>query len=140
MLTITNMAMVRNFEVISIPEKDNLGLADICTSGYFVFVFKSSGMKRRRRHRLEDIIHTHLHIYMHIYIRILNTYTEMGRIRTHIACIHTHRNLPWHIDPLLGNDRETNNETTAVARQRPARNNGSTVGNSIFYVVRSEAK
>jgi hypothetical protein len=28
-----------------------------------------------------------------------------------------------HIDPLLDNDRETNNETT----QRPARKNGSTV-------------
>jgi hypothetical protein len=40
--------------------------------------------------------------------------------------------------PLLGNDRETN-ETTTVARQRPARNNGSTVGSRVFYVVRSEA-
>jgi hypothetical protein len=28
--------------------------------------------------------------------------------------------LLWHIDPLLGNDRETN-ETTSVARQRPER-------------------
>jgi hypothetical protein len=27
----------------------------------------------------------------------------------------------WRINPLLGNDRKTNNETTAVARQRPAR-------------------
>jgi hypothetical protein len=25
------------------------------------------------------------------------------------------------MDPLLGNDRETNNETTAAARERPAR-------------------
>jgi hypothetical protein len=33
----------------------------------------------------------------------------------------------WHIDPFLGNDRETN-EITAVASQRPKRNNGSTVG------------
>jgi hypothetical protein len=24
----------------------------------------------------------------------------------------------WHIDALLGNDRETNNETTAIARQQ----------------------
>jgi hypothetical protein len=45
----------------------------------------------------------------------------------------------WHIDPLLGNNRETNNETTAVARQETARNNGSTVGRGVFYVVRSEA-
>jgi hypothetical protein len=26
----------------------------------------------------------------------------------------------WHIDPLLANDRETNNETTAVVRKQPA--------------------
>jgi hypothetical protein len=45
----------------------------------------------------------------------------------------------WHIDQLLGNDCETNNETMAVARQWPARNNGSTVGSSVFYVLRSEA-
>jgi hypothetical protein len=44
----------------------------------------------------------------------------------------------WHIDTLLANDRETNNETTAVARQWPARNNGSTVGSSVFYVIFSE--
>jgi hypothetical protein len=41
-------------------------------------------------------------------------------------------------EPLLGNDRETN-ETTAVARQRPAHNNGSTVGSYFSYVGRSEA-
>jgi hypothetical protein len=45
----------------------------------------------------------------------------------------------WHIDLLLGNDRETDNETTTVARQRPASNNGRTVGSGVFYVVRSEA-
>jgi hypothetical protein len=44
----------------------------------------------------------------------------------------------WHVDPLIGNDRETNNETTAVARQRAARNIGSTVGSGVSYVVRSE--
>jgi hypothetical protein len=55
----------------------------------------------------------------------------------------------WHIDPLLGKDFETNNETTAVARQQPAhqwtglvaitwepqkstRNERGTVGNSVF--------
>jgi hypothetical protein len=27
----------------------------------------------------------------------------------------------WRTEPLLGKDRETNNETTAVARQQPAR-------------------
>jgi hypothetical protein len=50
-----------------------------------------------------------------------------------------------YVDPLLGIDRETN-ETTAVAVQqlrkyhikRPARNDGSTIGSQIFYVVRSE--
>jgi hypothetical protein len=40
---------------------------------------------------------------------------------------------------MLGNDRDTNNETTAVVRQRPARNDGSTVGSGVFYVVLSEA-
>jgi hypothetical protein len=45
----------------------------------------------------------------------------------------------WHIDPLLDNDRETNNETRAVATHRPARNNGSTVGSGVFFVVLSEA-
>jgi hypothetical protein len=39
----------------------------------------------------------------------------------------------WHVDRLIGNDRKTNNETTVVARQRLARNNGSTVGRGIFY-------
>jgi hypothetical protein len=38
---------------------------------------------------------------------------------------------------MLGNDRETN-DTTAVARQRAARNNESTVGSGVFYAVRSE--
>jgi hypothetical protein len=50
-----------------------------------------------------------------------------------------YRKILWHIDPLLGNDRETNNETTAVARQRPTRNNGSTVESCVFYVVHFEA-
>jgi hypothetical protein len=45
----------------------------------------------------------------------------------------------WHIDPLLGNDSETNNETTVVAGQRPARNSGRTVGSGVFYVARSKA-
>jgi hypothetical protein len=44
----------------------------------------------------------------------------------------------WHTDSLLGNDCETN-ETAVVARQRPARNGGSSVGSGVFYVVRSEA-
>jgi hypothetical protein len=44
----------------------------------------------------------------------------------------------WHIDSLIGNDRETN-ETTVVYRQRLARINGSTIGSDVFCVVRSEA-
>jgi hypothetical protein len=40
---------------------------------------------------------------------------------------------------LLGNSFVNRNSTGAVARQRPARNNGSTVGSGVFYVVRSEA-
>jgi hypothetical protein len=43
------------------------------------------------------------------------------------------------IDQLLGNDSETDNETTAVVRQPPERNNESTVGGGVFYVVPSEA-
>jgi hypothetical protein len=39
------------------------------------------------------------------------------------------------IDSLLNNDHKTNNEITAVARQRPGRSNGS----GVFYVVRSES-
>jgi hypothetical protein len=50
----------------------------------------------------------------------------------------TYRNILRYIDPLLGKDRETNKETTAVARQRPA-HNGNTVGSGVFYVVRSDA-
>jgi hypothetical protein len=42
------------------------------------------------------------------------------------------------IEPLLGSNRETN-ETTTVAGQRPTRNNATTVGSGVFYVVRSEA-
>jgi uncharacterized protein YigE (DUF2233 family) len=45
----------------------------------------------------------------------------------------------WRIDPLLGNARETKNETTAVAKQRPARNNESTLGGGVFYLVHSKA-
>jgi hypothetical protein len=37
-----------------------------------------------------------------------------------------------HIDLLLGNDRETNNETRDVVRQRPACIYGSTFGSSSF--------
>jgi hypothetical protein len=59
----------------------------------------------------------------------------------------------WHIDPLRGNDRETNNATTAIARQQLSKyatilatlvGSGqretmeSTVGSGVFYVVRSE--
>jgi hypothetical protein len=43
------------------------------------------------------------------------------------------------MDQLLGNDHETNNETTAVAKQRPAHNNLSNDRNGVFYVVRSKA-
>jgi hypothetical protein len=40
---------------------------------------------------------------------------------------------------MLRKHRERNNETTAVAKQRPARNNGSTVVSGVFYVVHFEA-
>jgi hypothetical protein len=36
------------------------------------------------------------------------------------------RKILWHIEPLLGKDRETSNETTAI-------------GSGVFYVVRSDA-
>jgi hypothetical protein len=45
----------------------------------------------------------------------------------------------WRTDSLLGNDRETNNDTVAVARQRSARNDESTAESGVFYVVRSRA-
>jgi hypothetical protein len=44
----------------------------------------------------------------------------------------------WHIDPSRGTDSETSNKTTAVARQQPISNNGSTVGSGVLHVVRSE--
>jgi hypothetical protein len=53
--------------------------------------------------------------------------------------LHSRIYILWRTDPLLDNDREINNETTAVARQHPARNNGRTFGGGAFYVVRSEA-
>jgi hypothetical protein len=43
------------------------------------------------------------------------------------------------MDPFLGNDREAHNETTAVARQRPALKNESTFESGVFCVVLSEA-
>jgi hypothetical protein len=43
-----------------------------------------------------------------------------------------------HIDPLIGNVCKTN-KATAVARQWPARHNGSTVGSGVFYAVHPEA-
>jgi hypothetical protein len=42
-------------------------------------------------------------------------------------------------DSLLGNSLQIRNSTVAVARQRPASNNGSTVGSGVLYVVRPEA-
>jgi hypothetical protein len=41
-------------------------------------------------------------------------------------------------EPLLRNDREINNETTAVAIQRLAHSNRNTAGSDFFCVVRSE--
>jgi hypothetical protein len=44
----------------------------------------------------------------------------------------------WHIDPLLGKDLETNNETTAVAMQqrgKHAYNNRVAVGNGVMQPV-----
>jgi hypothetical protein len=32
-----------------------------------------------------------------------------------------HTDILWHVDPLLGNDRETNNYTTAVTRRQGLR-------------------
>jgi hypothetical protein len=61
--------------------------------------------------------------------RLLNTGTD-EYMRLYIL---------WRTDPLLLNDRETNNETTIVVTQRSARNNGSTFGGGIFYIVRFEA-
>jgi hypothetical protein len=49
------------------------------------------------------------------------------------------RGAMWHIDPLLGNDCKTKNETMAVARQQPTCNNGGTAGRGVFYVVHYEA-
>jgi hypothetical protein len=57
----------------------------------------------------------------------------------HITFHHCICYILWHIDPLLGNDRETNNEITAVARQPPVCNIGSTVGSSVFCVEFSVA-
>jgi hypothetical protein len=47
----------------------------------------------------------------------------------------------WRIDPFLGNDRETNNEKTAVARQQIHNkqqlnyNNTGTAGKCVFYLI-----
>jgi hypothetical protein len=41
--------------------------------------------------------------------------------------------------PLLGNDRETNVDTAAVAKQQPTLNTGSTVGSRVSYVTHSKA-
>jgi hypothetical protein len=38
-----------------------------------------------------------------------------------------------HIDPLLGNDGETNMEVMAVPRERTARKSGGTVGSCVLY-------
>jgi hypothetical protein len=49
----------------------------------------------------------------------------------------------WRIDPLIGNDRETNNDTTAVVRQRSApmavhATMDITMPNSVCYAVHAE--
>jgi hypothetical protein len=44
-------------------------------------------------------------------------------------------NILWHVDPLLGNDRETSNKTMAVTRQPPVNSNSETVF-SVRYVPR----
>jgi hypothetical protein len=40
---------------------------------------------------------------------------------------------------LLGNGFVNTQQYWSVARQQPARNNGSTVGSGVFYAVRPEA-
>jgi hypothetical protein len=49
--------------------------------------------------------------------------------------VHFYSNILCHTVPSLGKSHETNNKTTAAARQHTARNNGSIDGNDIFYVV-----
>jgi hypothetical protein len=44
----------------------------------------------------------------------------------------------WHKHLLCGINCETNNETTAAARQRPMHNNANTVESGVFYVVHSK--
>jgi hypothetical protein len=49
----------------------------------------------------------------------------------------------WRIDMFLGNDRETNNKKTDVARQQilskqQLNYNRETVGNNVFYSVRAK--
>jgi hypothetical protein len=62
-----------------------------------------------------------------------------AHMRKYVQKSFTHYSLLllWYIDPLLGNDSKIN-ETTAVDRQWPASNNGSTGGISVFLVVRSD--
>jgi hypothetical protein len=55
-----------------------------------------------------------------------------------VSLAHSTRIL-WHVDPLPGNDCETNKETTAFARHRSARNDACTVGSSVFCGVLSES-
>jgi hypothetical protein len=46
----------------------------------------------------------------------------------------------WRIDPLLGKDLKTNNETRAVAMQRRGKHASTTrvtTGNGVFYSIRA---
>jgi hypothetical protein len=63
------------------------------------------------------------------------------RISRCIACTKSYSwrakefNILWHVDPLLGNDREISNYTTAVTRQRPVNSN-----RGMMFSVRSLPK
>jgi hypothetical protein len=82
----------------------------------------------------------------------VNNYTNVSYLVGHkyisiilFQCIVSNLSLRifWHIDHLLGNDVETNNETTVIAMEhlhtyatklRPACSNGTTVESGVFYV------
>jgi hypothetical protein len=60
--------------------------------------------------------------WANIIIKIVDLWKELKEKRT--------RESLWHVDPLLGNIRETNKKTTAVIRRRPVNRNRGMV----FYV------
>jgi hypothetical protein len=80
----------------------------------------------------------HIYLYQDISTQLWSSIQILFSTNIDVYILSTGRLILWHMNPLLRNDRKTN-ETTVVVRQQPSSKKPSNVGSGVFYVVRSEA-